>query len=267
MIFYEKIQGEAKNSVINVPDPADWEAIKVILKTRYRPDTEPAELFKRINNIKVNTVSELAQIIQELKYNSNEISIYYKDNNYVDLSNVDTMLVNMIKEITQGVLLDKIYEETDLRKIIVLMRERRFEDSCIRHEYKKNNNFNKNFSRDKNFRNQNRNYSSNSVPFEHNNNNNDSRSNSGQYRQNKQNYSKNNYNQNSNKFYKNYGQHSNNQNSDQSYNNNNKNYSQHRNNQNNRDNNSGQVRRNSRNFHMYYQGSGHSRNNSGQYRH
>lgn len=136
-IFYEKIQGEAKNTVINIPNPDNWAAIKLILKTRYRPDTEPSEIYKRINNLRVNSVSELAIEIQSIKYKCNELIIYYTSDSVVDLSNVDSLLVYTIKEMTQGVLLEKIYEEKDLGKIVEIMRSRRFEDSCVREEYKR----------------------------------------------------------------------------------------------------------------------------------
>ncbi|XP_036347909.1 GATA zinc finger domain-containing protein 15-like, partial [Rhagoletis pomonella] len=50
---------------------------------------------------------------------------------------MDSLLVNTIKEMTQGVLLDKIYDEGNLNNVIKIMTSRRFEDSCIRPEYRK----------------------------------------------------------------------------------------------------------------------------------
>jgi len=47
-IFYRTIQGQAKDVVINVPEPDNWELIKTTLKLRYRPDTEPHQLYRRI---------------------------------------------------------------------------------------------------------------------------------------------------------------------------------------------------------------------------
>lgn len=156
-IFYEKIQGEAKNIVINLPRPDDWESIKGTLKLRYKPDTEPTEIYRRITNLKINTVSELSIELQNIKYKTDELIVYQGSNACIDLSNVESILVNTAKEMCQGVLLDKIYEERDLGKIITIMQSRRFEDSCIREEFRKTkNNFVKdvkklyNFNKNKN---------------------------------------------------------------------------------------------------------------------
>lgn len=65
-----------------------------------------------IANLKVNNVSELIIEIQNIKYKSDELIIYYKNDHYIDLSNIDSLLVNTIKEMRQRMLLDKIYEET-----------------------------------------------------------------------------------------------------------------------------------------------------------
>lgn len=196
-IFYEKIQGEAKNCIINIPDPSDWDRIKVTLKLRYKPELEPSEIYKRIANLKVNSVSELATIIQDIKYKADEIQVYYRGQDHIDLSNVDSLLVNTIKEMTQGVLLDKIYYEKELGNIIVIMRDRRFEDTCIRKEYNKNINYQKHYSQNKNL---NRNSACNNDLSNQNRSNN----NKGQFQQN--NYSNNNnsrpYRSNDN-FYKN----------------------------------------------------------------
>lgn len=136
-IFYRNIQGEAKNTVINIQQPDNWYMIKKVLKLRYRPDTEPHQIYRRISNLKVNTVSELSIEIQNIKYKSDELIVYYRDDHCIDLSNIDSLLVNTTKEMTQGTLLDKIYDERDLGQIIDIMTRRRFEDSCIRPEFKK----------------------------------------------------------------------------------------------------------------------------------
>lgn len=136
-IFYEKILGEAKNAVINIPETDNWELIKKQLKLRYRPEIEPFEIYRQINNLRANSVSELVEKAQKIKYKTDELIIYYKDDTYIDLGNVNSLLVNTIKEICQGVLLDKIYVENDFDTIINIMRSRRFENECIRPEFRK----------------------------------------------------------------------------------------------------------------------------------
>lgn len=135
-IYHERIQGEAKNTVINIPQPDNWNLLKATLKLRYKPDIEPFQLYRRISNLRVNNVSELATEIQEIKYKADELIIYH-ENNSIDLSNVNGILVNTIKEKTQGTLLDRIYEEQVLENILLIMRKRRYEDSCIRPEFLK----------------------------------------------------------------------------------------------------------------------------------
>lgn len=121
----------------HVQQPDNWQLIKKVLKLRYKADTEPHHIYRRISNLRVNTVSELAIEIQNIKYKSGELFVYYKDDNCTDLSNIESLLVNTLKEMAQGILLDKIYEERDLGMIIDIMTNRRFEESCIRHEFKK----------------------------------------------------------------------------------------------------------------------------------
>ncbi|XP_055377937.1 glycosyltransferase-like protein gnt13 [Condylostylus longicornis] len=70
------------------------------------------------------------------------------DNKNIDSSYVDQIIVNIIKEMTQAVMLDKIYDKADLGKI---MRSKFFKDSCIRHE------FSKTFNRSTSFRHNNNN--------------------------------------------------------------------------------------------------------------
>jgi len=55
-------------------------------------------------------VSELAIEIQNIKYKTDELIVYHKNDNFIDLSNVESLLVNAAKEMSQGTLLDKIYE-------------------------------------------------------------------------------------------------------------------------------------------------------------
>ncbi|XP_070855589.1 uncharacterized protein [Drosophila suzukii] len=54
-IFYRTIQGQAKDAVINIPEPDNWDLIKATLKLRYRPDTEPHQIYKRICDLRVNS--------------------------------------------------------------------------------------------------------------------------------------------------------------------------------------------------------------------
>ncbi|XP_053968727.1 GATA zinc finger domain-containing protein 14-like [Anastrepha ludens] len=136
-IFYRTIQGQAKDAVINVPEPDNWELIKATLKLRYRPDTEPHQIYRRICDLRVNTISELAVEIQNIKYKTDELIVHHKNDNFIDLSNVESWLVNTVKEVTQGTLLDKIYEEKELGAILKIMMLRRYENSCIRYQYRK----------------------------------------------------------------------------------------------------------------------------------
>lgn len=157
-IYHERIQGEAKSTVINVPQPDNWDLIKATLKLRYKPDIEPFQLYRRISSLKVNSVSELAIEIQQLKYKADELIIYHEGDNFINLSNISGILVNTIKEMTQGTLLERIYEENVLENILLIMRRRRYEDSCIRPEFTKNRVINKDSKRPtpNNFRQQNR---------------------------------------------------------------------------------------------------------------
>lgn len=100
-IYHEKIQGEAKSTILNVPQPDNWELIKATLKLRYKPDIEPFQLYRRISNLRVNNVSELATEVQNIKYKADELIVYYQGENFIDLSNVNGILVNTIKELTE----------------------------------------------------------------------------------------------------------------------------------------------------------------------
>lgn len=164
-IYYRNIQGEAKNTIINIQEPNNWPLIKKTLKLRYRPDTEPHQLYRRINNINVNTVSQLAIEIQNIKYKSDELIIYHSGEHCIDLTNIDSILVNTIKEMTQGTLLDKIYDERDLGNILEIMTRRRFEDSCIRPEFRRYGNRTTRY----NNTNQNRNNSNQQMNYNNNN--------------------------------------------------------------------------------------------------
>ncbi|XP_037919546.1 probable cyclin-dependent serine/threonine-protein kinase DDB_G0292550 [Hermetia illucens] len=147
-IYQEKIQGEAKNAVMGLPEPDNWDDIKSSLKLRYRPELEPAEIYRQITNLRGDTVSDLAIDILNLKYKAEEIILYYENDMNVDLNSAESLLVNVVKEMTQGVLLEKIYSLKSVNEIVKIMRERRFEDSCIRPEFRKtdvssyNNHFN-----------------------------------------------------------------------------------------------------------------------------
>lgn len=98
---------------------------------------EPHHLYKIIANLKVHSVSELIIELQNIKYKADELIIYYQDDHYIDLTNIDSLLVNTVKEMTQGVLLDKIYEVDNINDILRILTRRRFEDACIRQEYRK----------------------------------------------------------------------------------------------------------------------------------
>ncbi|XP_065361986.1 ABC transporter G family member 7-like [Calliphora vicina] len=146
-IYYRNIQGEAKNVVINVHQPDNWIIIKKTLKLRYRPDVEPHQIYRRINELRVNNVSELAVELQNLKYKSDELSIYYQDDHCIDLTNVDSLLTNIAKEMTQGILLDKIYDERDLGTIIDTMTKRRYNNN-MNNDNNRNTNGNMNNNND-----------------------------------------------------------------------------------------------------------------------
>ncbi|XP_037915050.1 bromodomain-containing protein DDB_G0280777-like [Hermetia illucens] len=151
-VFFEKIQGAAKDVVINIQEPDNWESIKKALQLRYKPDIEPFEIYRRISDLRANTVSDLAVQIQNIKCKKDELCIYYKNTLHVDLSNVDSILVNTLKEINQGILLDKIINMYDIGEMIHVMNSRRFENSCIRPEYRKgkNENISRMFDSDRN---------------------------------------------------------------------------------------------------------------------
>ncbi|XP_037906167.1 uncharacterized protein DDB_G0289975-like [Hermetia illucens] len=136
-IFFDKITGEAKESIINIRETDNWDLIKDKLKLRFRPEMEPAEIFRRIHTIRANTVGELILEIQKLKIKGDELLTYYSGENHIDLNTFEIILANKVKEITQGVLLDKILHENDIDEIIKIMQSRNFEDLCIRKEFKK----------------------------------------------------------------------------------------------------------------------------------
>lgn len=45
IIFYQIIQGQAKDAIINVPQPDNWQLIKETLKLRYRPNIETHQIY------------------------------------------------------------------------------------------------------------------------------------------------------------------------------------------------------------------------------
>ncbi|CAD7088708.1 unnamed protein product [Hermetia illucens] len=54
-IYFEKIQGAAKDAIVNIPAPDDWELIKSNLKLHFKPDMEPADIYRKINR-RINTI-------------------------------------------------------------------------------------------------------------------------------------------------------------------------------------------------------------------
>ncbi|KAI8114880.1 hypothetical protein CVS40_12818 [Lucilia cuprina] len=53
----ESLKKEAiKAIVINVQQPDNWTIIKKTLKLRYRPDVEPHQIYRRINELRVNNI-------------------------------------------------------------------------------------------------------------------------------------------------------------------------------------------------------------------
>ncbi|XP_053968564.1 putative uncharacterized protein DDB_G0282133 [Anastrepha ludens] len=238
-IFYRTIQGEAKDAVINVPEPDNWELLKTTLKLRYRPDTKPHQIYRRICDLRVNTVSELAVEIQNIKYKTDELMVYHKNDNFIiDLSNVESLLVNTVKEMTQGTLLDKIYEEKELGAILKIMMLRRYENSCIRYQYRKVKTNRNNAEAGPSNKNQG-NINQNSQQQNYRNfNQNNAQQNNQIIQQNYRNFNQNNVQQNKQQF-------SNNRNQQQNYRNNNSGqFSQNNTQPNVRSNNSGQSRQN-----------------------
>ncbi|CAD7087687.1 unnamed protein product [Hermetia illucens] len=69
-IYFEKIQGAAKDAIINIPAPDDWELIKSNLKLRFKPDMEPADIYRKINSLRINTLClkfKTKNIVSEIK--------------------------------------------------------------------------------------------------------------------------------------------------------------------------------------------------------
>ena len=68
--------------------------IKAALKLRFRPDVEPHQIYKKLSNLRINQVSELAIKIQNIKYKADEVIVYYQGEHCIDLTNIDNLLVN-----------------------------------------------------------------------------------------------------------------------------------------------------------------------------
>ena len=56
--------------------------------------------MQKIAKLKVNNVSELMIETQDIKYKSDELTVRYTDDHYIDLSRMDNMLINTTKEMT-----------------------------------------------------------------------------------------------------------------------------------------------------------------------
>lgn len=87
-----------------------------------------------------------------MKYKRDELIIYYRDELYIDLSTVNSLLSNMVKEMSQGVLLDKIYLKRDIDLTISIIRLRKFEDEYVRSQFRKFKNNNNKPSNDCNYK-------------------------------------------------------------------------------------------------------------------
>jgi len=72
--FYRTIQAQAKNAVINISKPDNL--ITTTLKLTYGPDTK---------DLRVNSVSELATEIHNIKYKTDKLSVHHKIDNFIDL--------------------------------------------------------------------------------------------------------------------------------------------------------------------------------------
>lgn len=178
-IFLEKIQGEAKLAVLNINDIEDWQLIKAKLRQQYKPEYMPEELYYKISNIKVHSVSELLEKIYTYKNKAEELRIYYKDTEHIELTGIESLLVNTVKRITQGTLAYAIKKKNTFQEIVDELDCVDFEDNCIKNEYRIFENKNTNFTKrtqnlntfNKNYKKSNYNYNNSNVPNARENNN------------------------------------------------------------------------------------------------
>lgn len=61
-----------------------------------------------MENLKVSSVNELIREVQNIIYLWDELTVCYKADHYIDLSNMDGLLVNFLKEMTEEVSLNQI---------------------------------------------------------------------------------------------------------------------------------------------------------------
>ncbi|CAD7081764.1 unnamed protein product [Hermetia illucens] len=123
-IYFEKIQGVAKQAIQNIEDVENWQLIKEKLKLRFKPAIESIDIFNQIVNIRINSVSELIDVIVRIKEQSEELIAYHGEEHYINLKCFESVLVNQVKEMTQGVLLDKIIELKTIDSVIEVMQKK-----------------------------------------------------------------------------------------------------------------------------------------------
>lgn len=197
IIYQEKIGGSAKN-FLGADIPATWEECKMKLKIHYRPTRDQRSIIQEISTLKVNTISELLNKIQNI---INYITEYaaFSSNQVEVITSLSCMLVLKIKEIAAGALAAELFDKFELSAIRPILYKYIGQDRYNlntdifpkSHKLQNNLNYQKNKNHNQNFERQNR-----PQQFMNNNNfrYNQARNNSNQFRSNNQ--FRNNYNYN-----------------------------------------------------------------------
>ncbi|XP_049317186.1 uncharacterized protein LOC125779954 [Bactrocera dorsalis] len=84
-IYYRTIQGEAKSTIINIPQPDNWQLIKETLKLRYRPEVEPHHLYKKIGNLKIWIMWTVIALMTQHCNGTINVTEIKEQNGFIDL--------------------------------------------------------------------------------------------------------------------------------------------------------------------------------------
>lgn len=115
VVYNKKIEGAAKN-FLAIESPTSWEQCVQKLKIHFRPTKDVGSILKSINYLKVHSISELLDKIQEIINYTTECATF--NENGLDIANcLNSTLILKIKELTAGALAAEICDSYSLTNI------------------------------------------------------------------------------------------------------------------------------------------------------
>lgn len=114
-IYNIKVTGKAKELILNNA-VTTWEAAKILLTQHFRPILNIKDIIRKINLIKVNTISELCSKIENLICEINSYSVYEENKEQIKTMLYQT-LISKVKELVTSNLSREIKNVFDIHML------------------------------------------------------------------------------------------------------------------------------------------------------